>query len=264
MASGLDVPTFASMGRLSGLVPTVGIAAGRCFAGNAALLGCCDVIIATRDSTIGMGGPAMIEGGGLGVFAPEEVGPIEVQGSNGVVDVVVDDEAELIAVDLTEPGVHVAEAHGVGARLAVEHLADHLGLGPDPVVLDADLRLGADVGDDEGDPARTVLGGQPVPHRVLHERLDREVGQLDGEDLGGDLQGDAQTVAEPCLLEHEVALHVAQLVGEGGEVAAATQGIPAEVGEVEDELACAVRIGSYERRDGAQRVVDEMRTDLCA
>ena len=98
VASGLDVPTFATMGRLSGLVPTIGIAAGRCFAGNAALLGCCDVIIATRDSTIGMGGPAMIEGGSLGVFAPEEVGPIEVQGGNGVVDVVVDDEAEAVAV----------------------------------------------------------------------------------------------------------------------------------------------------------------------
>ena len=98
VASGLDVPTFATMGGLSGHVPTIGIAAGRCFAGNAALLGCCDVIIATRDSTIGMGGPAMIEGGGLGVFAPEEVGPIEVQGSNGVVDVVVDDEAEAVTV----------------------------------------------------------------------------------------------------------------------------------------------------------------------
>lgn len=98
VASGLDVPTFATMGRLSGLVPTVGIAAGRCFAGNAALLGCCDVIIATRDSSIGMGGPAMIEGGGLGVFAPEEVGPIEVQGGNGVVDVVVEDEAEAVQV----------------------------------------------------------------------------------------------------------------------------------------------------------------------
>ncbi|MGO1166754.1 MAG: carboxyl transferase domain-containing protein [Janibacter sp.] len=98
VASGLDVPTFATMGRLSGLVPTIGIAAGRCFAGNAALLGCCDVIIGTRDSTIGMGGPAMIEGGGLGVFRPEEVGPIEVQGSNGVVDVVVEDEAEAVAV----------------------------------------------------------------------------------------------------------------------------------------------------------------------
>jgi len=77
-------------------VPLVGIAAGRCFAGNAALLGCCDVIIATRDSNIGMGGPAMIEGGGLGVFKPEEIGPIETQTSNGVVDIAVTDEAEAV------------------------------------------------------------------------------------------------------------------------------------------------------------------------
>ena len=79
--------------RLSGLVPLVGIAAGRCFAGNAALLGCCDVIIATEDANIGMGGPAMIEGGGLGVVAPEEIGPIDVQRANGVVDIAVADEA---------------------------------------------------------------------------------------------------------------------------------------------------------------------------
>ncbi|WP_168582802.1 carboxyl transferase domain-containing protein [Gephyromycinifex aptenodytis] len=98
VASGLDVPTFTAMGRLSGRVPTVGIAAGRCFAGNAALLGCCDVVIATANSSIGMGGPAMIAGGGLGSFAPEEVGPIEVQSGNGVVDVAVADEAEAVQV----------------------------------------------------------------------------------------------------------------------------------------------------------------------
>src|SRR5205823_1299032 len=77
---------FALFAHLSGLVPLVGIASGYCFAGNAALLGCCDVVIATEDSSIGMGGPAMIEGGGLGVFEPGEVGPIEVQDANGVVD----------------------------------------------------------------------------------------------------------------------------------------------------------------------------------
>ncbi|GAA3763505.1 acetyl/propionyl-CoA carboxylase alpha subunit/acetyl-CoA carboxylase carboxyltransferase component [Spinactinospora alkalitolerans] len=92
--SGLDVTTFQSLAGLSGLVPLVGIAAGRCFAGNAALLGCADVVIATADSTIGMGGPAMIEGGGLGSYAPEEVGPIGVQTANGVVDVAVADEVE--------------------------------------------------------------------------------------------------------------------------------------------------------------------------
>ncbi len=96
--AGLDIPTFATFARLSGLVPLVGIVSGRCFAGNAALLGCCDVIIATRNANIGMGGPAMIEGGGLGVFAPEDVGPIDVQAPNGVVDLVVEDEAEAVRV----------------------------------------------------------------------------------------------------------------------------------------------------------------------
>ncbi|MFE9099723.1 acetyl-CoA carboxylase family protein [Actinomadura geliboluensis] len=95
--SGLDVTTFHAMGRLSGVVPSVGVASGRCFAGNAALLGCCDAIIATRDANIGMGGPAMIEGGGLGVFAPEEIGPITDQEPNGVVDIAVEDEAEAVA-----------------------------------------------------------------------------------------------------------------------------------------------------------------------
>ncbi|MFP6627719.1 MAG: carboxyl transferase domain-containing protein [Myxococcota bacterium] len=95
--AGLDCRAFQFFGRLSGLVPLVGINSGRCFAGNAALLGCCDVVIATADSNIGMGGPAMIEGGGLGVFRPEEVGPIEVQVRNGVVDLPVADEAEAVA-----------------------------------------------------------------------------------------------------------------------------------------------------------------------
>jgi acetyl-CoA carboxylase carboxyltransferase component len=79
-------------------VPLVGIASGRCFAGNALLLGCCDVVIATRGSNIGMGGPAMIEGGGLGVFTPDEVGPLDVQIKNGVVDVAVPDEAGAVRV----------------------------------------------------------------------------------------------------------------------------------------------------------------------
>ena len=96
--AGLDGPAFALYGRLSGLVPLIAIVSGRCFAGNAALAGCSDVIIATRDANLGMAGPAMIEGGGLGVFAPEEIGPMDVQVANGVVDVLVDDEAAAVAV----------------------------------------------------------------------------------------------------------------------------------------------------------------------
>lgn len=96
--SGLYQPSFAAFAALSGQVPVVGIVSGRCFAGNAAFLGCCDVIIADRSANIGMAGPAMIEGGGLGVFRPEEVGPASVQFANGVVDVLVDNEAEGVRV----------------------------------------------------------------------------------------------------------------------------------------------------------------------
>jgi acetyl-CoA carboxylase carboxyltransferase component len=96
--AGLDCMAFHLFGRLSGLVPLVGITTGRCFAGNAAILGCCDVVIATRDANIGMGGPAMVEGGGLGAYAPEAIGPVDVQVADGVVDVLVADEAEAVAV----------------------------------------------------------------------------------------------------------------------------------------------------------------------
>ena len=95
---GLKVGTWQVLGKLSGLVPLVGVTSGRCFAGNAVVLALCDVIIATRDSTIGVGGPAMIEGGGLGAYAPEDVGPVSIQEPNGVIDIVVEDEAEATRV----------------------------------------------------------------------------------------------------------------------------------------------------------------------
>jgi acetyl-CoA carboxylase carboxyltransferase component len=95
--AGLDCRAFQLFAHLSGLVPLIGIASGYCFAGNAALLGCCDVVIATEDSSIGMGGPAMIEGGGLGVHEPGDVGPIDVQHANGVVDLRVRDDREAVA-----------------------------------------------------------------------------------------------------------------------------------------------------------------------
>jgi acetyl/propionyl-CoA carboxylase alpha subunit len=97
-AAGLDVPTFRALGALSGRVPLVAIVSGRCFAGNAALAGTCDVIIATPDANIGMGGPAMIEGGGLGVHRPEDIGPIDVQRRNGVVGLAARDEAHAVAL----------------------------------------------------------------------------------------------------------------------------------------------------------------------
>jgi len=89
---GLNVRTWRELGKLSGLVPLVGVSSGYCFAGNVVLLGACDVIIATRDSSLGVGGPAVIEGGGLGAYSPSEVGPISIQEPNGVIDILVEDE----------------------------------------------------------------------------------------------------------------------------------------------------------------------------
>jgi len=121
IVAGLHVPTFASFARLSGRVPVVGIASGRCFAGNAALLGCSDVIIATANSNIGMGGPAMVEGGGLGACRPEDIGPSEVQSANGVIDLLVPDEAAAVAAAKQYLGYFQGRTDG--------------GLGADPALL---------------------------------------------------------------------------------------------------------------------------------
>jgi acetyl-CoA carboxylase carboxyltransferase component len=98
VVSALDWRAFALWARLSGLVPRIAVVAGRCFAGNAVIAGCSDLIVATENVSLGMGGPAMIEGGGLGKVDPDEVGPLEMQAGNGVVDVAVTDEAEAVAV----------------------------------------------------------------------------------------------------------------------------------------------------------------------
>src|SRR3954469_19781805 len=113
VVSALHVRAFALWAALSGLVPRIAVVKGRCFAGNAVIAGCADLIVATEDASLGMGGPAMIAGGGLGDVAPDDVGPIAMQAPNGVVDVVVADEAEAVAVTkrllayfqgATEPG----------------------------------------------------------------------------------------------------------------------------------------------------------------
>jgi acetyl-CoA carboxylase carboxyltransferase component len=96
--SWLHTRAFALWARLSGKVPRIAIVKGRCFAGNAVIAGCSDLIVATEDASLGMGGPAMIAGGGLGDFEPDEIGPMEMQAPNGVVDVVVPDEAAAVAV----------------------------------------------------------------------------------------------------------------------------------------------------------------------
>ena len=131
--SSLTARAFALWGRLSGLVPRIAIVSGRCFAGNAALAGTADLLIATESSNLGMGGPAMIEGGGLGAFQPEEVGPIDVQESNGVVDLrvdpasptIVDPATDFAPVDLT---VTVANGDGSGGFVAATGALHGIGI----------------------------------------------------------------------------------------------------------------------------------------
>src|SRR3954470_10524137 len=97
VVSALDARAFALWARLSGLVPRIAVVAGRCFAGNAVIAGCADLIVATDNVSLGMGGPAMIAGGGLGEVHPDEVGPADMQTRNGVVDVLVAGEREAVA-----------------------------------------------------------------------------------------------------------------------------------------------------------------------
>jgi acetyl-CoA carboxylase carboxyltransferase component len=98
MVAGLHIMTFYEYAKLSGKVPTIAIVEGYCFAGNAALAGVSDVIIATENSSIGMGGPAMVEGGGLGKFHPKEIGPAEVQVKNGVIGILAKNESEAVGI----------------------------------------------------------------------------------------------------------------------------------------------------------------------
>ncbi|MDB5694600.1 MAG: carbamoyl-phosphate synthase large subunit [Sphingomonas bacterium] len=122
--TGLSGESFAHFAALSGKAPRIGIASGRCFAGNAVFLGCCDLIVATENSNLGLGGPAMIEGGGLGVFTPDEIGPIDVQWSNGVVDFRAADEAEATAVTRTLLGYF--QGRLAGGECADQRLLRHV------------------------------------------------------------------------------------------------------------------------------------------
>ena len=125
-ASWLDAQAFRLFAGLSGDVPLVAIVNGRCFAGNAALAGCADVIIATESTNLGMAGPAMIEGGGLGAVSPDDVGPVDVQRANGVIDVVVADEAEAVAVAKR----YLSYTQGTLHRLVVRGPGGAAGRGP--------------------------------------------------------------------------------------------------------------------------------------
>ncbi|EEB83560.1 acetyl-CoA carboxylase family protein [Roseobacter sp. GAI101] len=90
--SGLKVTTFAEYARLRGWGPRITVSSGFCFAGNAALFGAGDIRIATRNSWIGLAGPAMIEAGGIGAFHPKEIGPAPMHAENGLLDILAEDD----------------------------------------------------------------------------------------------------------------------------------------------------------------------------
>ena len=149
LVSALDVGSFALWAELQGVAPRIAVVSGRCFAGNAVIAGCADLRIATPDANLGMAGPAMIAGGGLGVFSPEEIGPVSDQVVNGVLDVLVDDEAEAVAV----------------VRQVLDLLA---GPGPRSAPADADhLRSALPDNDREAFDVRAVVESLADPDSVL-------------------------------------------------------------------------------------------------
>jgi acetyl/propionyl-CoA carboxylase alpha subunit/acetyl-CoA carboxylase carboxyltransferase component len=169
--SGLDLETFWHISRLVGQVPLIGVVSGYCFAGNAALIGACDVIIATSGSSLGMGGPAMIEGGGLGVYAAEEVGPMDVQTANGVVDILVGDERTAVAA--AQAAVSLLAGQRISGTAADQRVQRHLvpenrlrGYDVRPVIDNLlDEGSGLELRRDYGRAMLTVLGridGRPV------------------------------------------------------------------------------------------------------
>jgi acetyl-CoA carboxylase carboxyltransferase component len=189
IVAGLNLATFASFARLNGQVPVVGVVAGRCFAGNAALLGCCDVIIATAGSNIGMGGPAMVEGGGLGVFRPEQIGPSDVQHGNGVIDILVDNEAQAV----TAARHYLSFFQGVQAQWqappdqALRHVV------PENRVRVYDTRAAMQGMADEGSLLALRTGFGVGIHTALARIAGRPVGMLANNPLhlGGAIDADA-------------------------------------------------------------------------
>lgn len=194
----LDVPTFRLLAQLRGKVPTLAVVSGYCFAGNAALAGSCDTIIATEGSSLGMGGPAMIEGGGLGVVAPEEVGPMDVQWENGVVDILVGDDTAAVAA-----ARRYLSYFGAGDRTEVEHVDQrHLRhLVPENRLRVYPIRPVIDALFDTGSVLE-LRGGFGAGIVTALARLDGQpVGVLanNPEHLGGAIDGDAADKATAFL-----------------------------------------------------------------
>ena len=198
--AGLDVPTFRLAARLSGRVPLVAVVSGYCFAGNAALAGACDVIIATPEASLGMGGPAMIEGGGLGVVGPDEVGPMSIQVPNGVVDLLVADDSAAAAAARRYLSYFGGSRAGIqDAPHADQRLLRHLI--PENRVRSYDVRPIIEVLCDTGSVLELRAGFGTAVRTALARIGGRAVGLLASNplQLGGAIDGDAADKATAFL-----------------------------------------------------------------
>ena len=88
---------FDGMAELSGWVPTIAIVSGPSFAGHASLAGFSDFVIGTHGSSIGMGGPPMVEAA-LGLkLSHNALAGVEMHEGTGGIDLLVPDEPTAIA-----------------------------------------------------------------------------------------------------------------------------------------------------------------------
>ena len=160
-SSGLQVPTFASLARLRGILPMITIVSGRTFAGNAALAGVCDLIIATPDANIGMGGPAMIEGGGLGRYKPEDIGPADIHTANGNIDVLADDEAGAVSIAREALGILRGTRREARAENRSEECSDSFDESPEN-----------SLGDEKAERARTIVPADRLRSFAIRDVID--------------------------------------------------------------------------------------------
>ncbi len=114
---------FDGMAELSGWVPTVAIVSGPSFAGHASLAGFSDIVITTRGSAIGMGGPPMVEAA-LGLtLTPQELAGVEMHEKTGGIDLLVDDEPT--AIELAKQYLSYLRDHPTGeSHSSAEKVAD--------------------------------------------------------------------------------------------------------------------------------------------
>ncbi len=103
----------------------------------------------------------------------------------------------------------------------------------------------------------------PVADGVLDQRLNRHRRHDGVAGLLGHVHGHVK-LAEPGPFQPQIALHVVELLGQRHVGAPVAEQVAGELGEVDQQLARLLRPRVDIARHRRERVVDEMRGDLCA